>query len=88
VQDGVPGDPIVVRLEDRRALRVVDEVRILDPGVREPLGHDPVEARVRRLVDARSAIRALQIEDVHSAGPRERLDLVVVPGAHRVELEA
>ncbi len=82
----VPGDPVAVGAQDRLGLGV--ERRILDPGVREAGGDARVEIRVRRLVDDRAVVEALEIDRVDRAGRDERGDQLVAPVARRVELEA
>jgi hypothetical protein len=74
----VPGDPVVVGREDLRGLRVL-HVRVLEPGVREPVDHATVERRVGGLVHDRARVEALEVQRVHGARGRELGDQRVVP---------
>ena len=82
----VPRDPIAVRLED--GIRLVVQRGILQPRVRKRERDARVEGRIRRLVDRRSLVGALEVERVDRAGLDELVDQSVVPRPCRVELHA
>ena len=81
VGDGVdrriPGDPLAVRLED--GIRLVVQRGILQPRLRKGERDARVEGRIRRLVDRRSLVGALEVERVDRAGLDELVDQSVVP---------
>ena len=86
VDDRVPGDAVGVRLEERACLRRERGSSIQASGKR--LDHAPVEVGVRRVVDDRAAVLALEVDRVDAA---ERLELGedrVGPVRAGVELEA
>ena len=86
VDRGVPGHAIAGGLEDRP--RLIGHVGVLEPGVREPLHHHPVELRVRVHVHGRAAVEALQVERVHGARGAQLVHQLLGPGVRGVELEA
>ena len=82
----VPGDPVAVRLED--GIRLLVQRGILEPRVRKRERDARVEGRVRRLVDRRALVGALEVDRVDRACLDELVDQSVVPRPCRVELEA
>src|SRR5919108_1582890 len=82
----VPGDAVVVRLENRP--RLVSEGRILEPSIRERDRDASVEERIRGLVDRSAFVGALEVERVDCAESDELRDDLLRPRARRVELEA
>ena len=73
---------------ERLARRLVLEVGVLEPGVRERLGDPRVERRVGLDVDGRALVGALEVDRVDGAGLDEPGDQLVVPVGRAVELEA
>ena len=73
----VPGDPVAVRLED--GIRLVVQRGILQPRLGKRERDARVEGRVRRLVDRRALVGALEVERVDRAGLDELVDQSVVP---------
>ena len=77
---------VAVRLED--GIRLLVQRGILHPRVRKRERDARVEGRIRRLVDRRSLVGALEVERVDRAGLDELVDQSVVPRPCRVELHA
>src|SRR5439155_10718254 len=67
--------------------RLVRERRILDDRVGKDLDDITVETRIRRLIDDRPVVLALEVEHAHASRRRDRAHVLVTPVAHRVELE-
>ena len=78
---GVPGDPVVVRRQHLRGRRV-DDVGVLEPGIRERLDDPLVEDRIGRLIDDRAAVERLEVDRVD--GARDARGPSISSGVHEL----
>src|SRR5947209_2353028 len=82
---GIPAQSLLRATQ--RLARLVGQRRILDDRLRKGLRDRTVEARVRRLVDDRAVVLALQVEHADVSCRGDLAHVLVAPLARRIELE-